>query len=58
MSKGMYTVEPVYDTFPWTSRGMGYHRLWIFKDFKKKKKTLKLQISPKNASKLPLALND
>ena len=46
------TVEPVLTHIPrWTSGGMGYHRLWAFRDFEKK--TLKLQISPKYVFKLP-----
>jgi hypothetical protein len=47
------TVEPVIThTISWTSKSMGYHRLWVFKD--SSKKPLKLQFYPKYVSKLPL----
>ena len=48
-----HTVEPVIThTCRWKEKCMGYHRLWVFKD--SAKKTLKLQVSAKYVSKLPL----
>ena len=47
------TVEPVIThTCRWKEKCMGYHRLWVFKD--STKKNLKLQVSAKYVSKLPL----